>query len=341
MDHILSRLSGVVHTSESHWRSLCPVHADTEPSLSISQGKGGRVLLHCHAGCSLDAILRKMGLSYEDLWCAGYGPTRAFIAADRELRHGVYRTLIEGLSLSPTHRAELQARGLLLDQIEKNQYRTLEFPQTAHALVLVDEIWGDRVFSVPGFLAPRRLSLSEGLLIPVRDRHGSIQACQVRTGQPGSKYRWLSSSNASSGAPVHVPIGVAQAVMEVLRVTEGALKADVAWALSGVPTIGVAGVGAWRSALPLIKELCPDEVHLAFDHDSPGCNATLDLCVALGDLGIPSCLLQWLEQWKGIDDALLAGAEVGPVSSSSRRPEVTVVRAKGGHWVWKEEVEDL
>jgi hypothetical protein len=35
----------------------CPAHHDREPSLAIAEGKGGNVLVHCHAGCDqLDVI---------------------------------------------------------------------------------------------------------------------------------------------------------------------------------------------------------------------------------------------------------------------------------------------
>lgn len=38
--------------------TCCPAHANTRtPSLSLSDGDGGRLLLHCHAGCTFTAIL--------------------------------------------------------------------------------------------------------------------------------------------------------------------------------------------------------------------------------------------------------------------------------------------
>jgi DNA primase len=43
----------------------CPVHDDRTPSLSISSGKDGKVLVHCHAGCEqrhLIAALERRGL---------------------------------------------------------------------------------------------------------------------------------------------------------------------------------------------------------------------------------------------------------------------------------------
>lgn len=46
--------------------TCCPAHANTRtPSLSIANGEGGRLLLHCHAGCSFLSILdalKRLGL---------------------------------------------------------------------------------------------------------------------------------------------------------------------------------------------------------------------------------------------------------------------------------------
>src|SRR5688572_10978242 len=35
----------------------CPSHDDKNPSLSIMDGEGGRLLLHCHAGCEFHDVL--------------------------------------------------------------------------------------------------------------------------------------------------------------------------------------------------------------------------------------------------------------------------------------------
>lgn len=49
------------------WQALCPAHADQNPSLSISEGKGGRVLLKCHAGCDTKDIVAALNLRMADL----------------------------------------------------------------------------------------------------------------------------------------------------------------------------------------------------------------------------------------------------------------------------------
>lgn len=46
----------------------CPAHDDKQPSLSISEGEDRRVLIHCHAGCSPEQILSKLGLKTRDLF---------------------------------------------------------------------------------------------------------------------------------------------------------------------------------------------------------------------------------------------------------------------------------
>jgi len=47
------------------WIARCPAHEDGKPSLSITEAKGGKVLMRCHAGCEqvrVIAVLRSLGL---------------------------------------------------------------------------------------------------------------------------------------------------------------------------------------------------------------------------------------------------------------------------------------
>lgn len=45
----------------------CPAHDDHNPSLVVSRGTDGRVLVHCHAGCTYEEILNTLGLESKDL----------------------------------------------------------------------------------------------------------------------------------------------------------------------------------------------------------------------------------------------------------------------------------
>jgi len=45
--------------------ACCPAHDDKTPSLSIENAPDGKILVHCHAGCSQDEVigaLRNLGL---------------------------------------------------------------------------------------------------------------------------------------------------------------------------------------------------------------------------------------------------------------------------------------
>ena len=71
----------------------CPAHDDGIPSLSLACGDDGRALLHCHAGCSTEAVVAALGLRMADLFPQAGGdrpacpplPTRP--AADSDRNH--------------------------------------------------------------------------------------------------------------------------------------------------------------------------------------------------------------------------------------------------------------
>ena len=65
---VRQRLKRVAPKAGGGWQALCPAHDDHDPSLSISRGDDGRVLLHCHAGCSTEAIVAALGLQMSDLF---------------------------------------------------------------------------------------------------------------------------------------------------------------------------------------------------------------------------------------------------------------------------------
>ena len=64
---ILLRLQNVSQVNGG-WQATCPAHPDSTPSLSISEGAGGKTLLICHAGCKIENIVAVMGLQMSDLF---------------------------------------------------------------------------------------------------------------------------------------------------------------------------------------------------------------------------------------------------------------------------------
>jgi hypothetical protein len=71
---LLAKFSSVKKTS-SGWTVRCPAHEDGTASLSISEGRDGRVLLKCHAGCDHKKIVAALGLEERDLFDADATPT--------------------------------------------------------------------------------------------------------------------------------------------------------------------------------------------------------------------------------------------------------------------------
>lgn len=50
----------------SGWICLCPAHEDHNPSLSLTEAKGGRILVKCHAGCEQALVIA--ALKAKGLW---------------------------------------------------------------------------------------------------------------------------------------------------------------------------------------------------------------------------------------------------------------------------------
>jgi hypothetical protein len=70
LEKVLSRLQRVQKSDKNGWFACCPAHHDRHPSLSIGIGAEGRILLKCHAGCTVDSIVAVIGLTLADLFPA-------------------------------------------------------------------------------------------------------------------------------------------------------------------------------------------------------------------------------------------------------------------------------
>ncbi len=75
--HEVLERSGLNHNS-SGWQ--CPAHGDNAPSMSVKEGKEGRALLKCHAGCALEDIVAKLGLEMTDLFTEDGGGKSEIVA---------------------------------------------------------------------------------------------------------------------------------------------------------------------------------------------------------------------------------------------------------------------
>src|SRR4051794_26071957 len=218
-------------------------------------------------------------ISSEEVWQQdGEVPEKA----DPQTLDQVYGALLDALALSHAHRQDLHRRGLTEACIKRSGYRTLPLKGREELARPLVERFGAEVCSrVPGLYENEagRFSIagSAGMLVPVRDIEGRILALKIRADEAGegskytsSKYTCLSSAKYGGpgpGSQVHVPMHE-ELDLNVVRLTEGELKADVATALTRTLTVSMPGVSSWRSALGVASSLGSGVVRLAFDADA-------------------------------------------------------------------------
>jgi len=64
----VARLKSAKACGDRRWMAPCPAHDDRMPSLSVTAGTGGKILVCCHAGCDTAAICDSLGLKVGDLF---------------------------------------------------------------------------------------------------------------------------------------------------------------------------------------------------------------------------------------------------------------------------------
>lgn len=333
VERVLSRFQNVKWAGDG-WEVSCPCVShgtdgvDQKPSLRITVGTGGRVLLRCRVGCSFWDIMNSVGLTLGDLVADAFHgeeplasmiDERCLTTADEDeydLWNKVYNDVLDNLTLEKEHAQSLKNRGLSELEIEINRYRSYRsFPCGA-----LFDTYGNALLSVPGFL-PSSTSgaclspgLVSGLLIPVRNWDGKIIALKIRSFNPGHpRYSYFSSmpSGRGPGTPLHCPLGDLSTSLGTIRITEGELKADVATALSPIFTVGVGGVTLWHRVTPFLTAYKSSihKVVVSFDwgdvkHRKPVTEQTLMLIQSCKAQGFHVGLETWDLRFKGIDDAL-------------------------------------
>ena len=278
-------------------------------------------------------------------------PSPSIEIAPIEIRDAVYRELIR---ISPAQKYYphlvdgpdgLLSRGLL--ESETLNYGALpptpkERAQLAQQLrkFVIDRFpeYGRRfsnagVVGIPGFWQdtngivqlwkPREYKMPM-LVIPYKDNHGQIQACQLRLhrrdiSEGEKRYRWLASplerAGCSSGTPIHFTFKPSTLPKEkTVVITEGALKAETLVSLRPhVRAIATSGVSCSHSEI--IEAARTYNALIAFDADhktNPAVCRQLARLIAAREqdaasrnLSTTTKIVYW-EGYKGIDDAAKA-----------------------------------
>lgn len=66
LEGFLGSLHGVKKSGQG-FIACCPAHEDRRQSLSVAQGRDGKILVNCHAGCAPERVVEALGLSMRDL----------------------------------------------------------------------------------------------------------------------------------------------------------------------------------------------------------------------------------------------------------------------------------
>lgn len=85
LDEVLERFPNA-EPSGGSWKARCPAHDDQSPSLSISEGDDGKVLLCCHKGCTFEDICSSAGLNTRDLFPSSTSTESSHSRGKRENR---------------------------------------------------------------------------------------------------------------------------------------------------------------------------------------------------------------------------------------------------------------
>ncbi len=67
IETVLSRLEGLQWRGQRGY-AKCPAHDDRRRSLSLALGRDGQLLLKCHAGCTLEAVVTALQMELKELW---------------------------------------------------------------------------------------------------------------------------------------------------------------------------------------------------------------------------------------------------------------------------------
>lgn len=137
------------------WAARCPAHDDRRASLSIGRGDDDRWLLHCHAGCTLDAILERANLTKNDLFPEKREASKA-VATYRYVDEGG-RHLYDVVRFDPKGFRQRAADGAWSTKgLRRVLYRLPELQGRMQAVVVEGEKDADRLRSInlPGTTAP-------------------------------------------------------------------------------------------------------------------------------------------------------------------------------------------
>jgi len=221
---VLERAEDVRETG-SGWLASCPLpdhglgRGDRNPSVSVSEGDDGRVLLSCKAGCETEALVEAWGLSMSDLF---------------ENRNG--RTGAVGVRPGGGHKvfgSNPRDGTATLQRCTLEEYAEAKKLPVAHLKGL-----GLRDAKYQG---------SQAVRIPYHSPDGSETAVRYRlalekSGEGDLRFKWRSGSKTSLYGLERLEEARKAGYVALV---EGESDAQTLWH-HGIPVLGIPGVDTWK-----------------------------------------------------------------------------------------------
>jgi hypothetical protein len=131
------------------WLARCPAHDDQRASLKIDAGDGGRVLVKCHAQCSVDAITAAVGMTARDLFPESPSPSvKPRIIATYQYRDEQDAHLYDVLRFEPKDFRQRKADGTpTLNGTQRVVYRLPNFAGKSAVFIVEGEKDVERLWS--------------------------------------------------------------------------------------------------------------------------------------------------------------------------------------------------
>ena len=232
INKFLELLDGVKKSGDGYVALCpCPVHGDKEPSLSISMGDDGRILLKCFAGCEVESIVQALGLEMKDLFNDSHSHIHSPVLSEQVNRLSKQPDIagkkIEKVDQSPVINPEQVNRfdGCTLEQYAETKKLPIEF-------LLKCGMENFKIKNTPC------------IKIPYLNHEGILAAVRYRTSMDSKdRFRWRTGDKP-------IPYGLWQLGKcsdEEIVLVEGESDCHTLWQ-NGIPAVGIPGASSWKES---------------------------------------------------------------------------------------------
>ncbi len=259
--------------------------------------------------------------------------------APSDVRDKAYRKLLKLSPLSNRHRKDLEKRGIKAGDIDKMGYgSTCTYDLVATTGKILKVMDDHTLKGVAGFYKKDgNWTLNQwvqGILVPYVNQHKEITGFQIRKNNEDikskdeGKYTCLTSNGKEDGAKcqlcVHFACDFKQdfctgqyfpILGNAVRITEGAMKADISHYVTGEPILAVAGINnlessGFKDVLSYLKKRGVKTIIDTFDMDFKSNEDVQKAMEKLKELVLAADLryerIDWNSDYKGYDDYVIA-----------------------------------